>query len=113
VLIKPLQGRYDIKIALKFCGSCNPEIDLSSLATQVRALTSARDDTQFVPSDAPALDFLVILCGCRRACADQEMYKSQANRHLIIAGESLDGSPQSEKQLASLIAAYIRRLPSD
>jgi hypothetical protein len=50
---------------------------------------------------------LVVLCGCRRACADREEYTSQARRHLIIAGESLDGSPQSEKQLAFLIAAEI------
>ena len=56
---------------------------------------------------------LVILCGCRRACADKEEYKSQAKRHLIIAGESLDGSKQSEQQLASLIAAEIGRLASD
>ena len=50
---------------------------------------------------------LVILCGYRRACADKEEYTSQAKRHLIIAGESLDGSPQSEKQLAFLIADAI------
>ena len=53
---------------------------------------------------------LVILCGCRRACADREEYTSQAKRHLIIAGESLDGSSQSEKLLASLIAAEIGRV---
>ena len=102
-----LQGRRPIKIALKFCGSCNPEIGLSSLAGQIRKLTSAREDIRFVPFDTPQLDLLVILCGCRRACADREEYTAQARRHLIIAGESLDGSPQSEKQLASLIAAEI------
>jgi hypothetical protein len=53
---------------------------------------------------------LVVLCGCRRACADREEYTSQAKHHLIIAGESLDGSPQGEKQLAFLIAAAIDRL---
>jgi len=60
--------------------------------------------------DTPGLDLLVILCGCRRACADKEEYKSLAKRHLIIAGESLDGSPQSEKQLACLIADAIGHL---
>ena len=105
-----MQGRRDINIALKFCGSCNPEIDLSCLAGQVRDRTSGREDIRFVPFDTPGLDLLVILCGCRRACADREEYKSQAKRQLIIAGESLDGSPQSEKQLASLIAAEISRL---
>jgi hypothetical protein len=59
------------------------------------------------------LDLLVILCGCRRACADKEEYKTQSKRHLIIAGESLDGGAQGEKQLASLIANAIVRLASD
>jgi hypothetical protein len=66
-----------------------------------------------VPFDSPGLDLLVILCGCRRACADEQEYKSLAKRHLIIAGESLDGSPQGEEQLACLISAEISRLSSD
>jgi len=103
------QGRRPIRIALKFCGSCNPEIDLSSLTAQVHKLTSGREDIQFVPFDTQELDLLVILCGCRRSCADKEEYKSQAKRHLLIAGKSLDGSPQSENLLASLIAAGIGR----
>ena len=101
------QGSRPINIALKFCGSCNPEIDLSSLAGQVRKLASAREDIQFVSLDMQGLDLLVVLCGCRRACADREEYTSQARRHLIIAGESLDGSPRSEKHLAFLIATEI------
>jgi hypothetical protein len=65
---------------------------------------------QFLPFETQGLDLLVILCGCRRACADKKEYKSQAKRHLIIAGESLDGSTQGEKQLASLINDAIGRL---
>jgi hypothetical protein len=80
------------------------------LAGRVRRLTSAREDIQFVSSDTAGPDLLVVLCGCRRACADREEYTSQAKHHLIIAGESLDGSPQGEKQLAFLIAAAIDRL---
>jgi len=56
------------------------------------------------------LDLLVILCGCRRACADKEEFRFQADRRLIVAGESLDGSPRSEEELASLIAVEISRL---
>jgi len=56
------------------------------------------------------LDLLVILCGCRRACADKEEYKTQPKHHITIAGESPDGGAQSEKQLASLIADAIGRL---
>jgi hypothetical protein len=59
------------------------------------------------------LDLLVILCGCRRACADKEEYKTQSKRHIIIAGESPNGGPHGEKQLSSLIAAEICRLASD
>lgn len=106
------QGRQPIKIALKFCGSCNPEIDLSSLARQVRKLTAGAGSIEIAQFDSPGLELLVILCGCRRACADKDEYKSQAKSHLIIAGESLDGSPQSEQQLASLIAGTIVRLSS-
>ncbi len=79
---------------------------------QVRKLARGREDIEVAPPDSAGLDLLVILCGCRRACADKGEYKSQARRHLIIAGESLDGSPRSEKHLADLIAEEIIRLPS-
>ncbi len=60
--------------------------------------------------DTTGSDLLIILCGCRRACADKEEYRCQAQRHLLIAGESLDGSPRSEEHLAALIADEISRL---
>jgi len=77
---------------------------------QVRRLAHGREDIEVAPPDTAGLDLLIILCGCRRACADKEEYKSQARRHLIIAGETLDGSPRSEKHLAALIADEIIRL---
>jgi hypothetical protein len=100
-----------IRIALKFCGSCNPEIDLSSLARQVKAHTAGRPDIEIVRSDSPGTDLLIILCGCLRACANKDEYKSQAGRNIIIAGQSLAGTVQNEDHLAKMVTAEIDRLP--
>jgi len=99
-----------IRIALKFCGSCNPEIDLSSLARQVKAHTAGRPDIEIVPSDNPGTDLLIILCGCLRACANKDELKAQAGRCIIIAGPSLSGAAQNESHLASMVTAEIDRL---
>jgi hypothetical protein len=76
----------------------------------VKIHTSGRADFEFVPFDSPNIDLLIILCGCLRACADKDQIKAQAGQHLIIAGQSLSGTPQNEDQLAAVLAGEIDRL---
>ena len=95
---------------MKYCGSCNPEIDLSALSRHVNEYIAGRADITLVPSDSPNLDLIIILCGCLRACVDREEMKSLAPLHLIISGESLGGEPHKEGELARLLVSEIDRL---
>jgi hypothetical protein len=80
---------------------------LAALAGQVRKRSASRPEIEIVPFDYPGVDLLVILCGCLRACADKDEVRAAAERHIVIAGQSLAGTPQNEDRLAALLAAEI------
>jgi hypothetical protein len=80
------------------------------LARRVKAHTASRANIEIVPFDSPGIDLLIILCGCLRACADKDEIKAQAGQHLIIASQSLAGTPQNEDRLATMMAAEIDRM---
>ena len=105
-----MQAKHKIKVALKFCGSCNPQIDLTALAAGVRSHIAGRIDFEMVPADANGLDLLIILCGCQRACADKEEIWGTARQHIVTAGETFGGVPCKEDSLAALLAAEIDTL---
>ncbi len=91
------------RIALKYCGSCNPLVDLTRVARQVAKLAEQRRDLFLVPVSEEGIDIVVILCGCHRACGNKEEVRARANQSLVIAGESLDGRPVPEKCLTVAI----------
>jgi hypothetical protein len=105
-------SRQKPKVAIKFCGSCNPYIDLSRIArhlTQEAAgqlgfhwLTSAANDDD--------VDVIVILCGCPRACADRDEVRSRARYALTVAGENLDGTAVSEADLPRAVEQKLSEL---
>jgi hypothetical protein len=77
---------------------------------QIKVQSAGRADIEIVPFASPGIDLLIILCGCLRACANNDEIKGQAARHIIIAGQSLSGTPQNEEKLAVQLAAEIDRL---
>jgi hypothetical protein len=101
---------HNIRVALKFCGSCNPEIDLSALSRQVAKHVAGGADITIVHPDAPEIDVVIILCGCLRACIDREETRAIAPHHLIVAGESIEGKACKETRLAAAVAERIDRL---
>lgn len=88
-----------VKVALKYCGSCNPFVNLPRIARHLAQLAGQRGDFQLVPLSEGGVDVLVILCGCPRACGDKEEFKAGAKHSLLIAGESLGRRPVPEKCL--------------
>jgi hypothetical protein len=101
---------HDIRVALKFCGSCNPEIDLSALARQVRERIAGGADVELVHPDAPDIDLVIILCGCLRACIDRQETRAIGAHHLTVAGEGVEGKVCKEGHLATAVAREIDRL---
>ena len=100
-------GSRKIRIALKFCGSCNPQIDLSLLSAEVRRFIAGQNAYELVQHDSPDIDILIILCGCMRACADKEEIKSQAKHSFVITGGGFHGSSVPEKDLAAALTAEL------
>jgi len=99
VLVKLSEHSPKVKIALKYCGSCNPHVDLPRIAHHLAQVAYKRRDFELVPLSEIGISIVVILCGCPRACGDKEEVRTKAGQSLVIAGESLGGESVPEKCL--------------
>jgi hypothetical protein len=88
-----------VKVALKYCGSCNPRVDLSRIARHLAKVVEERGDFKLVPLSENDIDVVVILCGCPRACGNKEEVRARAKRSLFTAGESVNRRAVPETQL--------------
>ena len=57
-----------LRVALKYCGGCNPGYDRPALAETVRARLAGR--VEFVQATEGDADVTLVLAGCETACAD-------------------------------------------
>ena len=87
------------KVALQYCGSCNPRVDLRRIARHLAKVAEERGDFQLVPLSESDIDVVVILCGCPRACGNKEEVKARAKRSLVTAGESVNRRAVPEAEL--------------
>lgn len=92
-----------VKVALKYCGSCNPHVDLTKIARHLAKVVVEQRYFQLVPLSEDDIDVVVILCGCPRACGNKEEIRAKAKQSLVVAGESLDGRAVSEANLPSTV----------
>ena len=99
-----------VKVALKYCGSCNPHVDLSRIACHLVKVAEEWGDFQLVPLSEDDIDVVVILCGCPRACGNKEEVRARAKRSLVVAGESLCGRVVSEACLLSAVEQEIHKI---
>jgi hypothetical protein len=102
------EGNRRARVALKYCGSCNPYIDLSRLGGHLSEV-AARDGFEIISPDAPHPDILIVLSGCNRACVIKKELLELAPDHIIVAGETLNGEPVPEKDLPAVLEAALRR----
>jgi len=97
-----------MRIALKYCGSCNPQIDLARVGSLVAELAQ-QQGWQLVASGAGTeVDVLVLLCGCPHTCIDKEELRRQAKQVVLVAGRRLGWRSVSEKELPSAIVKAIQ-----
>lgn len=86
------------RVAVKYCGSCNPQVDLSRLGAELAGMATELG-AAIVPLEQGDIDLVVILCGCPRACGNKSEVKARARRFVLVAGHCLDGKPVSEEKL--------------
>jgi hypothetical protein len=95
-----------VKVALKYCGSCNPQVNLRWLADKL-ALAAAGQGFELVLLSPASIDAVVILCGCPRACGNKPEVRARGRRCLVVAGEGLDGRPVQEADLPAAIVTAL------
>jgi len=88
-----------LKIAVKFCGNCNPAIDVCAL---VEALRQRLPTLQIVPSDTSESDVLLLLGACTIGCTTRPA--GNWRKTITVAGETVDHMPCGEPMLAETIA---------
>ncbi len=98
-----LKDGYKVKVALKYCGSCNPLVDLTRVARHLAQVAEQRGNFKLVPISEEDVDVVVILCGCPRACGNTAESRARAKRSLVVAGESLRGKTVPEEHLPSAV----------
>ena len=98
------------RVAIKYCGCCNPYIDLTKIARQWADMAESCQDFVLVPISENGIDVVIILCGCPRACGNKEEVKAMANQHLVVAGESVNGNITPEDHLIETVQRELEKI---
>ena len=99
-----------MRVAIKYCGSCNPEIGLADIGHQIEEALQEAPDINVVSRRSRKIDIMVILCGCPRACGDKKQARKRANHRIVVAGETVDLVPVAEKDLPAQVMQKVREL---
>jgi len=94
-------------IGIKYCGGCNPVIDRTKLAKEIKKMISPEYSLSKDHSSND-WDVGIMICGCPTACADKPDFKNLARRWIIVAGNSINHNTAPEKDLADLILQKMR-----
>jgi hypothetical protein len=74
------------KIGMKYCGGCNPTYDRVEMVERVQS--RLEDRFLFLRHDQQDLDGLILINGCPRSCANENLDHIGEVPHLSMAGES-------------------------
>jgi hypothetical protein len=99
-----------MRIALKYCGSCNPEVDLSRIGGFAVGQAQGLGWEVVPVARISGADILVLLCGCPRTCIDTEELRQKAQKTVLLAGKRLGWQRMTEEELPSAIVKAIKEL---
>ena len=97
-----------MKVAFKYCGSCNPEIELSDIGHKIEGALQEAPDIDIVSRRSEQIDVMIILCGCLKACGDKKRTRKKAEHCVVMAGATVDMVPVAEKFLPTQIIRKVR-----
>ena len=100
----------EIRVSLKYCGSCNPLVDLSRIGNELKEAISKENDLRLVSPQSNNIDTIVILCGCYRACGNKAEIRAKATRSIVVAGETIDMVPAMEKDISTAVVKKLKSL---
>jgi len=97
-----VNAKRKLRVALKYCGSCNPYLDFAALEMQINKL-QGKLGFELVPFSETGTDAVIILCGCPRACGNREEVRASTKKALLVSGYNVAGKPVSEEGLFAAI----------
>jgi len=74
-----------MKVAIKFCGGCNPEFDRVEIFHRIKA--SAGDSIEWLQLDQKDYKAILLICGCPTACPEEDL--QQISRVVSIKNNGL------------------------
>ncbi len=94
-------------IGIKYCGGCNPVVDREKLVQEIKK--SLPPEFMLAENHThDQWDIGILVCGCLTACADKPDFKNLAQKWIIVAGNSVDHSSVSEKELADIVLRKLK-----
>jgi hypothetical protein len=102
-----------LKVSLKYCGSCNPLIDLVQIGNELKGAISEEPGLSLVSPDSSEIDVMLILCGCPRTCGNKEEVRSRASNYIVVGGESIDQVTVREKAIVNTVISRLKSMSQD
>ena len=98
------------KLAVKYCGGCNPSIDRAELVGKVAVLLAERNaDWKLVTLKDNAYDAVLLVNGCPVGCV-QKQFLHETRPVILVAGESIQREKVAEAALPEKVAEILLRL---
>lgn len=98
------------KLAVKYCGGCNPSIDRTELAGKLAVLLAERNaDWKLVALKDNAYGAVLLVNGCPVGCV-QKQFVHESRPVILVAGESVQREKVAEAALPEKVAEILLRM---
>ena len=98
------------KLAVKYCGGCNPSIDRAELVGKLAVLLAQRNaDWKLVTLKESDYDAVLLVNGCPVGCVQKQFLK-ETRPVILVAGESIQWEKTAEAALPEKLAELLLRL---
>ncbi|WP_066687104.1 hypothetical protein [Christensenella intestinihominis] len=86
-----------MRIGIKYCGGCNPRYDRTNIAQRLRE--DFPEDEVVPAASGPDMDYVVVVCGCKSACALVDGLTGKYGRTVLTESDAYDGLLKTLKEL--------------
>ncbi len=78
-----------MKIGIKYCGGCNPRYDRTNIIERLKR--DLPESEVFAAAPAADMDYVVVVCGCRSACALVDGLIGRHGRAILTESDAYEG----------------------
>jgi hypothetical protein len=96
-----------LRVGVKYCGGCNPQIDRSRFVDELKAELSG-DSHLIACNTGGQWETGILVCGCPVACADRPEVRQTAREWIVVGGQTVEQRAVPERELAAVVASHIK-----